>query len=214
VPRVPLFGTRVLGSLPAPLFFLPLNLQLLTFKFRSPTVTFSAQNRSSTTEYYCLVVTDAREWAMLARGLVSLHSPPLLGQKPSLVKSRVSITSKLIESKRLQVLYFGHLRKTGGWGSYGHLTKDVHPEPAEGFFSIFRSFFLGRPALATSVPGAKGHQKFRVDQETREGEKSRSCRLKSPACELGWEKDLGEVLFAGIAPGLKSRPPKDELGRL
>jgi hypothetical protein len=34
--------------------------------------------------------------------------------------------------------------------------------------------------------------------------------LKSPACELVCEKDLGEVLFAGIAPGLKSRPPKDE----
>ena len=44
----------------------------------------------------------------------------------------------------------------------------------------------------------------------RRGEKSRSCRLKSPACELVCEKDLGEVLFAGIAPELKSRPPKDE----
>jgi len=108
-------------------------------------------------------------------------------------------------------------------GSYGHLTKDVHPEPAEGLFSIFRSFFLGRPALPTSVPGAKGHEKFRDDQETREGQKSRSCRLKSPACEFGWEKDLGEVLFAGIAPGpfgsqgelklacgRQARPPKDE----
>ena len=136
-----------------------------------------------------------------ALGLVTLHSPPLLGRKPSSVKSRVSITSKLIESKRLQVLYFGHLRKTGGWGSYGHLTKDVHPEPAEGLFSIFRSFFLAPSALPTSVPGAKGHQRFRVDQETREGEKSRSCWLKSPACELVCEKDLGEVLFAGIAPG-------------
>ena len=150
MPRVPLFGTRVLGSLPAPLFFLPLNLQLLTFKFRSPTVTFSAQNRSSTTEYYCLVVTDAREWAMLARGLVSLHSPPLLGQKPSLVKSRVSITSKLIESKRLQVLYFGHLRKTGGRGSYGHLTKDVHPEPAEG--ALLLLFHSGWPAQSNFDP--------------------------------------------------------------
>src|SRR5258706_14609794 len=101
----------------------------------------------------------------------------------------------------LQVLYFGHLRKTGGRGSYGPLTKDVHPDPAEGpalsfaegLFSIFRSFFLGRRTLPTSVPGAKGHQKFRVDQEEREGEKSRSCRLKSPACELVREKDLGEV---------------------
>src|SRR6267378_4087023 len=141
---------------------------------------------------------------MLARGLVSLHTLPLLGRKSSSVKSRVSVTSKLIESKRLQVLHFGHLRKTGGWGSYGHLTKDVHPEPAEGLFSIFRSFFLARPA-----PGAKGHQRFRVDQETRESEKSRSCRLKSPACELGWEKDLGEVLFVGIAPG-----PFDSQGEL
>src|SRR6266481_4518886 len=98
---------------------------------------------------------------MLARGLFSLHTLPLLGRKSSLVKSRVSITSKLIESKRLQVLYFGHLRKTGGWGSYGHLTKDVHPEPAEGFFSILRSFFLGRPALATAIPGKKVHKRFR-----------------------------------------------------
>src|SRR5258708_529515 len=51
---------------------------------------------------------------MLARGLITLHTLPLLGRKSSSVKSRVSITSKLIESKRLQVLYFGHLRKTGG----------------------------------------------------------------------------------------------------
>jgi hypothetical protein len=53
-----------------------------------------------------------------ARGLVSLHSPPLLGRKPSSVKSRVSISSKLIGIKGLQLQYFGHLRKTGGRGSY------------------------------------------------------------------------------------------------
>jgi len=146
---------------------------------------------------------------MFARGVVYLHAAHLPVPKTLSAKSRVSITSKLIESKRLQLHYFGHLRKTGGWGSYGHLTKDVHHEPAEGLFSIFRSFFLAPPALPTAVPGAKGHQKFRVDQETREGEKSRSCRLKSPACESGWEKDLGEVLFAGIAPG-----PFDSQGEL
>ena len=60
----------------------------------------------------------------------------------------------------LQLHHFGHLRKTGGRGSYrlvhtspllgrkpssvksnysGHPTKDVHPEPAEGLFSL--SFF-------------------------------------------------------------------------
>jgi hypothetical protein len=100
----------------------------LTLNFGSPTVTLSAQNRPSTKEYYCIAVTNAREWAMLAlrglcegfaRGRISRHTPPLLGRKPSSVKSRVSITSKLIEIKRLQVLYSGHLRKTGGGrGSY------------------------------------------------------------------------------------------------
>jgi hypothetical protein len=50
-------------------------------------------------------------------------------------KSRVSISSKLIEIKGLQLHYFGHLRKTGGRGSYGHPTRDVHPEPVEGLFS-------------------------------------------------------------------------------
>ena len=55
---------------------------------------------------------------MFARGLVSLHTPPLLGRKLSSVKSRISITYKLIQNKRLQLHYFGHLRKTGGRGSY------------------------------------------------------------------------------------------------
>jgi hypothetical protein len=53
---------------------------------------------------------------MFARGLVSLHTAPLLGQKPYSVKSCVSITSKLIQIKGLQLHYFGHLRKTGGRG--------------------------------------------------------------------------------------------------
>jgi len=105
-----------LGVALAPHLFWKFNPQLLTFNFRSPTVTLSAQNRPSTTEYYCLVVTNAREWAMFARGLVSLHTPPLLGQKPSPVKSCVSISSKLIEIKGLQLQYFSHLRKTGGRG--------------------------------------------------------------------------------------------------
>jgi hypothetical protein len=53
-----------------------------------------------------------------ARELLSLHTPPLLGRKSLKAKSRVSITSKLIQTKRLQVPYSGHLRKTGGRGSY------------------------------------------------------------------------------------------------
>jgi hypothetical protein len=53
---------------------------------------------------------------MFARGLVSLHTLPLLGRKPPSVKSPVSISSKLIQTKGLQVPYFGHLRKIGGRG--------------------------------------------------------------------------------------------------
>jgi hypothetical protein len=69
---------------------------------------------------------------MFARGLVSLHTPPLLGRKPSSVKSRVSISSKLIEIKGLHLYYFGHLRKTGGRGSYrlvhtAHLPAELCP---------------------------------------------------------------------------------------
>src|SRR5882762_4961687 len=63
---------------------------------------------------------------MFARGVLSLHTAcPELGRRAPLSvpktptsKSRVSITSKLIETKRLQVLHSGHLRKTGGWGCY------------------------------------------------------------------------------------------------
>jgi len=62
-----------------------------------------------------------------ARGLVYLHTLPPLGRKPSPAKSRVSITSKLIQSKGLQVQHFGHLRKTGGRGSYRLVHTTHHP---------------------------------------------------------------------------------------
>jgi len=62
-----------------------------------------------------------------ARGFVPLHRPPLLGRKPSSVKSRVSISSKPIEIKGLQLHYFGHLRKTGGRGSYRLVHAKHHP---------------------------------------------------------------------------------------
>jgi hypothetical protein len=55
---------------------------------------------------------------MFAQRWVYLHTPPLLGRKFLEAKSRISLTSKLIETKGLQVHYFGHLRKTGGRGSY------------------------------------------------------------------------------------------------
>jgi hypothetical protein len=62
-----------------------------------------------------------------ARGLVPLHNPPLFGRKPSSVKSRVSITYKLIQNKGLQVPYFDHLQKTGGRGSYRLVHAAHHP---------------------------------------------------------------------------------------
>src|SRR5579859_3646086 len=55
---------------------------------------------------------------MFARGLVSLNTPPLLGRKSFEAKFCVSVSSKLIEIEGLQLYYFGHLRKTGGRGSY------------------------------------------------------------------------------------------------
>jgi hypothetical protein len=55
---------------------------------------------------------------MFARGWAYLHTAQLSVPKNLAVKPCISITSKLIQSKRLQVLYFGHLRKTGGRGSY------------------------------------------------------------------------------------------------
>ena len=67
---------------------------------------------------------------MFARGWVCLHTAcPERGRRarlpvPKISSSKpcVSITSKVIENARLQVLYFGHLRKTGGRGSYQFLT--------------------------------------------------------------------------------------------
>ena len=64
---------------------------------------------------------------MLARGWLSLHTPPFPGRKCFAAKSRISISSKLIENKRFQVLYFGHLRKTGGRGSYRLVHTTDHP---------------------------------------------------------------------------------------
>ena len=56
---------------------------------------------------------------MFARELLSLHTAQLPVRTPLVAKSRVSATSKLIETKGLQVPYFGHLRKTGGGGVTG-----------------------------------------------------------------------------------------------
>ena len=62
---------------------------------------------------------------MFARGVVSLHTAHPPASKNLASNSRVSITYKLIQTKGLQVYCFGHLRKTGGWGSY----RMVHRRP-------------------------------------------------------------------------------------
>ena len=55
---------------------------------------------------------------MFAREFLSLHTARLSVPKTLASKSCVPLTSKLIQTKALQVLYSGHLRKTGGRGSY------------------------------------------------------------------------------------------------
>src|SRR6267378_3770320 len=53
----------------------------------------------------------------LSKGLSLFSAAHLPVPKSLAAKSRVSITSKLIQTKGLQVLHFCHLRKTGGRGS-------------------------------------------------------------------------------------------------
>src|SRR5258708_40203514 len=65
---------------------------------------------------------------MFARGKVLLYTALPPAPKSLAAKHSVSAPSKLIETKRLQVHSFGHLRKTGGWGSY----RLVHNPPLLG----------------------------------------------------------------------------------
>ena len=55
---------------------------------------------------------------MFARGWDCVHTARLSVPKIPAAKPCVFISSKLIEINRLQVFYSGHLRKTGGRGSY------------------------------------------------------------------------------------------------
>jgi hypothetical protein len=54
---------------------------------------------------------------MFTRGWDCLHTARVPVPKIPAAKPRVSTSSKLIQTKGLQVHYFGHLRKTGGRGS-------------------------------------------------------------------------------------------------
>jgi len=65
---------------------------------------------------------------MFARGVAYLHAAHLPALKSLAAKPCVSITSKLIENKRLQVLYSGHLRKTGGRGRNQQINIVAEPQ--------------------------------------------------------------------------------------
>src|SRR5271169_1685942 len=118
-----------------------------------------------------------RQCPMFARGEVSRQTahPPV--QKSLAAKSLVSATSKPIENKGLQVYSFGHLRKTGGRGSYslvhtGHPTKDVHPELAEGILS-YSSILRLQPTPQSPQKLAPQSPKFN-DSRTYEAFSSKS----------------------------------------
>ena len=107
-------GFKVASALP----FLDYQLITLDFQLRIP-ARYSSSAKSF--QYYRILLTNSylsETMCYVRAGIGFSTLPALLGRKLSSVKSRVSITSKLIENKRLQVLYSGHLRKTGGRGSY------------------------------------------------------------------------------------------------
>jgi|ERR1700676_5377822 len=105
---------------------------------------------------------------MFARGKASLHTPPLLGRKSFEAKSRVSTTSKLVENKRLQVLYSHHLRKTGGRGRYRLVHTAYLPlrKPRGTKFNHSRTTSLFPASLIipahTRHPGGGGYSTFVV----------------------------------------------------
>jgi hypothetical protein len=84
-------------------------------------------------------------------------------------KPCLSITSKLIQIKRLQVLHFGHLRETGGRGSY-RLVQGPRgmARGTDGIFpSIFSSCRTARKL--SSAPGLGDDLKGRIDRIGRGG---------------------------------------------
>jgi hypothetical protein len=151
---------------------------------------------------------------MFARGVVYLHAAHLPVPKSLAAKSSVSVSSKLIEIKGLQILHFGHLRKTGGRGSYrlvhisplpgrkpssvksnhsGHPTKDVHPEPAEGLFS-YSSIPVGQHR-ATSFTSSTSFSSFHSPLSLSSHSTPRLLRPTFPERNL-----LVSPLFQGARP--------------
>ena len=107
-----------------------------------------------------------------ARGDAYLHTAQLPVQKSLAAKSCICPTSKLIQNKQLQLLHFGHLRKTGGRGSYclvhaGPPIKDLRPEPPERVTTLTSTGFAGLSFPARN--SARSPAVCRSDRNTRSG---------------------------------------------
>ena len=113
---------------------------------------------------------------MFARGVVYLHVAHLPVPKNLAAKSSVSLSSKLIEIKGLQLQHFDHLRKTGGRGSYRlvhtaylalqkpHGTKSHHSrtyEPISRKSSYSRTYVIPRGWGVFHGPTFKSYLKCR-----------------------------------------------------
>src|SRR6266436_1868253 len=81
----------------------------------------------------------------LSKGLSLFSARHLLVPKNPAAKSRVSITSKLIQTKGLQLHYFGHLRKRGGGGGgtdwyTPRRSSPLHPPPCRFHHTVPRAY--------------------------------------------------------------------------
>jgi len=110
---------------------------------------------------------------MFARGVVSLCTTHLPVPKILAPKSRVSTTSKLIETKAVQVLHSGHLRKTGGWG----LSVPINP-----------ANLIPTASTVFSCPGTGNGRRFRHQSRVTNHQSALSiARSLRPACFTGTE---------------------------
>jgi hypothetical protein len=82
---------------------------------------------------------------MFARGWAYLRTAQFPVPKNLAAKPRVSITSKLIGIKGLQLHYFGHLRKTGGRGGGSY---QFHSVVADLEIGHYNGKSAGPPAAA------------------------------------------------------------------
>ena len=139
---------------------------------------------------------------MIARGWACLHTTcPERGRRAHLpvpktptAKPCVSISSKLIENTRLQVLYSGHLRKTGGWGSYQLVHIKIYairksPSLTPAFTTLARP--LTNPTIFNNVQTIGGRVVWSYRSSVRNrpaSEGSRYTNQEAAAWAAGWPR--------------------------